>query len=65
MDETWLFGLNDREPEESVASEQLNMLDHLRYKELLDRYVPKHYNGRPLGYLGDWGGLVLAGNFEM
>ena len=63
--EPWLFALNDKEPEELVESEQLYMLDHLRFKELLDRYVPKHYDGRPLGYNGDWGGLVLAGNFEM
>ena len=44
MGEPWLFGLNDGEPEVLVESEQLHMLDHLRYKELLDRYVPKHYD---------------------
>ena len=37
--EPWLFALNDKEPEELVESEQLYMLDHLRFKELLDRFV--------------------------
>ena len=63
--EPLLFGLSKNEAEELIASEQLYMLDHLRFEELVERYVPKHYDGRPLGYVGDFGGLVLAGNFDM
>ena len=60
-----VFGLTGEEPEELVASKKLFMLDHLKRDELVDRYVAKHCDGRPVGHIGDFGGFVLAGNFEM
>ena len=39
----------------------LKVLDHLRHEELIKRYLPTHYDGRPIGFLGDFGGLLLIG----
>jgi len=63
--EPLIFGLTGHEPEELVASRNLFMLDHLKVEELVDRYVAKHCDGRAFGHIGDFGGFVLAGNFEM
>jgi O-methyltransferase involved in polyketide biosynthesis len=65
--EPWLFGMTGNEPEELVAecsSESkcdMKILDHLKYEEIISRYLAKHSDGRPIGYLDDFGGFVLVG----
>ena len=50
------------EAEELVHSCGLVMLEHLDDPdEMARRYLPQKLNGKPIGILGDYGGLVLAG----
>ena len=65
--EPWLFGMMGKEPEQLVdecakdAKCDMNILDHLKYQEVIKRYLAKHCDGRPIGFLGDFGGFVLVG----
>ena len=36
------------------------VLDHLKYKEVIRRYLAKHSDGRPIGFLDDFGGFMLV-----
>jgi methyltransferase (TIGR00027 family) len=64
--EPWLFGMTGNEPEELIAECaekvgcELAILDHLKHKELIRRYLAKHCDGRPIGFLDDFGGFVLV-----
>jgi len=65
--EPWLFGMAGEEPEDFIeecargAECELTVWDHLKYKEIIKRYIPKHCDGRPIGYLDDFGGFLLVG----
>jgi hypothetical protein len=56
-----IFGLAGDEPVELVESKGMDVVEHLKHKELVKRYVPTHFDGRPIGWLNDFGGFVLAG----
>lgn len=59
--EPFKFAMTNDEPEELVQSCGLELLEHLKdEKELATRYLPKHYDGRPMGILGRYGGFVVA-----
>lgn len=64
--EPWLFGMTGSEPEDLIdecasdAKCEMTILDHLKYVELIKRYLPKHCDGRPIGFLDDFGGFVLV-----
>lgn len=71
--EPWIFGMTSTEMEQLIekcnkksansdSSHQLMVLDHLEHTELARRYLATHYDGRPIGYLADFGGFVLAGS---
>ena len=66
--EPWLFGMTGNESEELIAECakgskcSLTIWDHIKYKEVIERYLPKHCDGRPIGYLDDFGGFLLVGN---
>lgn len=65
--EPWLFGMTGNEPAELIAECaekagcELTILDHLKHEELIRRYLAKHCDGRPIGFLDDFGGFVLVG----
>lgn len=65
--EPWLFGMTGNEPEELItecardARRDMTILDHVKYKEVIRRYLAKHCDGRPIGFLDDFGGLLLVG----
>ena len=61
--EPWLFGMTGNEPEELAEDcGGLEVWDHLHKEEIVQRYLAKHYDGRPVGYLeDDFGGLILLG----
>ena len=55
---------DDDDLSDLVTGAQLRLLEHLKKDELVDRYLPTHADGRPIGYLDDFGGFALAGCFE-
>jgi methyltransferase (TIGR00027 family) len=59
--EPWLFGMTGEEPEQLIAECNLTVWDHLKYDVVIERYLPKRADGRPIGYLDDFGGFLLAG----
>jgi len=65
--EPWLFGMTGDEPEELIAEcasdckRDETILEHLKYKEVIRRYLAKHCDGRPIGFLDDFGGFILVG----
>ena len=59
--EPWLFGLKAGEERAWVEAQGLTVLDELRHRELLERYMPEDSRGRTLGACGDFGCFLLAG----
>lgn len=64
--ERWKFGLEDTEIDElveecSMKAKRLQILDHLKAPELIQRYCAKHFDGRSIGFLEDFGGFLLIG----
>jgi methyltransferase (TIGR00027 family) len=59
--EPWLFGLKAGEERAWVEAQGLEVLDELRYEELLERYMPEDSRGRTLGACGEFGCFLLAG----
>jgi methyltransferase (TIGR00027 family) len=68
--EPWLFGMTGDEPQELIsdcaneASCRMLILDHVKYIEIIKRYLTKHCDGRPIGFLDDFGGFVLVSMLE-
>jgi O-methyltransferase involved in polyketide biosynthesis len=65
--ERWKFGLEDAEidglvKECNTKGNKLQILDHLKAEELIQRYCAKHYDGRSIGFLEDFGGFLLIGS---
>jgi len=59
--EPFKFAMSGSEPEELVHSCDLQLLEHLSDKdELSRRYLPVRFKDKPVGFLGDYGGFVLA-----
>ena len=61
--EPFQFAMSGRraEAEELVQSCGLQLLEHLNdSEELARRYLPTHPSGKPVGFLGDYGGFVVA-----
>ena len=59
--EPFKFAMSGSEPEELVQSCDLQLLEHLSDKdELSRRYLPMRFKDNPVGFLGDYGGFVLA-----
>ena len=66
--EPWKFGMDYedadklvRDCNEKSSGLPLQILDHLRYEELKERYLAKYVNGQYVGYLKDFGGFLLLG----
>ena len=53
--------LSDGTSDGGSASPPLQVLDHLRCKELKERYIAQS-NGRFVGYLSEFGGFLLMGS---
>jgi methyltransferase (TIGR00027 family) len=65
--ERWKFGLEDAEidglvKECNTKGNKLHILDHLKAGELIQRYCAKHFDGRSIGFLEDFGGFLLIGS---
>lgn len=74
--ERWKFGLCDSEIDELVQEcnrnavdernnlvhQELTILDHLKADELIRRHCAKHFDGRNIGFLEDFGGFLCIGS---
>lgn len=60
--EPFQFGLHGKEGDDLIEkTDGLSMLEHKKRDDLVEMYLPKHYDSRPVGFLGDFGGFILAG----
>jgi len=57
------FGMHGDEPEELIKNigKGLSLLEHVERDWVVSCYLPKHYDNRPVGFLGNFGGFVIAG----
>jgi methyltransferase (TIGR00027 family) len=70
--ERWKFGLANDEIDDLVKEcnnksdkrnlHELKIVDHLKTDELIRRYCAKHFDGRSIGFLEDFGGFLLIGS---
>ena len=60
LGEPWQFGMAPAEAGPLVEGQGLQVAEHVQHAELAARYLPKHADGRPTGYLDDFGGFLLA-----
>jgi len=57
------FGMHGDEPEKLIKNvgKGLSLFEHVERDWVVSCYLPKHYDNRPVGFLGNFGGFIIAG----